>query len=167
MARMNKGTEPARKASRRRPGGGASALERGLLPDLLGYHLRLAQIAIFKDFKQSLGKDGITPGLFGVLVLIEANAGMKQTDLARAVHLDRSTVVNVIDNLERMKLVERRAVEGDRRSRALYLTPEGKTRLQKLKRQVLEHERRLARHLSPAEREQLVELLARIFPEHR
>ncbi|HEX7045186.1 MAG TPA: MarR family transcriptional regulator [Burkholderiales bacterium] len=164
---MAEGTERARRASRRRLVDGAPALDRGLLPGLLGYHLRLAQIAIFKDFKQSLGKYGITPGLFGVLVLIEANAGMKQTDLARAVHLDRSTVVNVIDNLERMNLVERRIVEGDRRSRALYLTAEGKARLQTLKRQVLEHERRLARHLSPAEREQLVGLLARIFPEHR
>ncbi|HEY8553164.1 MAG TPA: MarR family transcriptional regulator [Burkholderiales bacterium] len=164
---MKTGAQPTRRASRRRSPDGAPALARGLLPELLGYHLRLAQIAIFKDFKQSVGKDGITPGLFGVLVLIEANAGMKQTELARAVHLDRSTVVNVIDNLERMKLVERRAVEGDRRSRALYLTPQGKARLQKLKREVLEHERRLARHLSPAEREQLVDLLGRIFPEHR
>lgn len=139
----------------------------GLLPNLIGYQLRLAQVAIFRDFRKSLGEYDITPGLFGVLVLIEANAGMKQTDLARAVHLDRSTVVNVIDNLETMNLVERRAVEGDRRSKALFLTANGKTLLQKLKRQVAEHERRLARNLSTAEREQLVELLQRIFPEHR
>lgn len=146
------------------PGNG---VDLGMLPSLIGYHLRLAQVAIFRDFRKALGDYDITPGLFGVLVLIEANAGMKQTELARAVHLDRSTVVNVIDNLEAMNLVERRAVAGDRRSKALYLTPNGKSVLQKLKRQVLEHERRLARHLSAAERDQLVELLQRIFPEHR
>jgi hypothetical protein len=85
-------------------------IDLGMLPDLVGYHLRLAQVALFRDFRKALGDLDITPGLFGVLVLIEANAGMRQTELARAIHLDRSTVVNVIDNLEAMRLVERRAV---------------------------------------------------------
>ena len=59
-------------------------IDLGMLPDLVGYHLRLAQIAIFRDFRKALGDFDITPGLFGVLVLIEENAGMKQTELARA-----------------------------------------------------------------------------------
>lgn len=142
-------------------------IDLGLLPELVGYHLRLAQVAIFRDFRRTLGDYDITPGLFGVLVLVEANGGMKQTELARAIHLDRSTVVNVIDNLERVGLVERRPVDGDRRSKALFLTARGRTQLQKLKRLVTEHERRLTRHLRPAERAQLLELLGRIFPEHR
>ena len=139
----------------------------GLLPRLMGYQLRLVQVAIFRDFKKAIGKYNITPGLFGVLVLIDANAGMKQTDLARAVHLDRSTVVNVIDNLEASNLVERRPVDGDRRSKALFLTSDGEALLQKLKRLVAEHERRLTENLSAAQRETLVNLLQRIFPEHR
>lgn len=146
---------------------GRGEIDLGLLPGLVGYQLRLAQVAIFRDFRKSLGEYDITPGLFGVLVLIEANAGMKQAELARTIHLDRSTVVNVIDNLERMELVERRPVDGDRRSKALFLTPKGRVQLQKLKRLVAEHEERLTRNLSAAERAQLVELLQRIFPEHR
>lgn len=146
---------------------GIDALNRGMLPGLIGYQLRLAQVAIFRDFKRTLGKHDITPGLFGVLVLIEANAGMKQSDLARAMHLDRSTVVNVIDNLEAMKLVERRAANGDRRSKALFLTAGGKRLLQRLKPQVREHERRLTRNFTPSDQQKLVGLLQRIFPEHR
>lgn len=142
-------------------------IDRGLLPDLVGYQLRLAQLAIFKDLKRTLQPYPISPGLFGVLVLIDANAGMKQTELAKAVHLDRSSVVSVIDNLETMKLVQRRAANGDRRSKALFLTAEGKRLLQRLKPLVLEHERRLTRHLSTAEQKALVNLLRRIFPEHR
>jgi hypothetical protein len=60
----------------------------------------------------------VTPGLFGVLVIIEANPDLKQSELARATHLDRSTVVTIIDNLERRGLVERRAALHDRRSNA-------------------------------------------------
>lgn len=142
-------------------------LDFGILPSLAGYQLRLAQIAIFRDFAQSLGEFDVTPGLFGVLVIIDANAGLKQSELARAAHLDRSTVVSVIDNLERRGLVERRAADNDRRSNALVLTPDGAALLKKLKRRVNEHEKRLVQHLTEDERQTLVTLLQRIFPEHR
>lgn len=144
-----------------------NGLDFGMLPGLAGYQLRLAQIAIFRDFAESLGEFDVTPGLFGILVIIEANTGLKQTELARAAHLDRSTVVSVIDNLERRGLVERRAAENDRRSNSLVLTTEGAALLKKLKRRVVEHEKRLVEHLSEDERTTLVALLQKIFPEHR
>ena len=72
----------------------------GLLPELLGYHLRLAQRAIFDDFAQSMGELEVSPGLFGMLVIIEANPGLKQTELANAAQLDRSSLVPALDKLE-------------------------------------------------------------------
>ncbi|MFA6313536.1 MAG: MarR family transcriptional regulator [Sterolibacterium sp.] len=137
------------------------------LPDLIGYQLRLAQIAIFKDFATTLGELDITPGLFGVLTIIEANPGLKQTELAKATHLDRSTVVSVIDNLEGRMLVERRAAPTDRRSNSLHLTADGKTLLKKLKRLVAEHEQRIKSNLSEAEQATLIRLMRKILPEHR
>ena len=148
-------------------GNGAREIDRGPLTDLVGFHLRQAQIAVFRDFVESMGSLDVTPGLFAVLVLIDCNPGMKQSELARAVHLDRSTVVSVIDSLERRGLVARHAVENDRRSNALALTPAGVAMLKQLKRRVSAHERRLARHLDARERATLTTLLARIFPEHR
>ncbi len=81
-----------------------NTIDFGLLPGLLGYQVRQAQIAIFRDFTATLADDGMTPTLFGSLVLIEANPGLKQADLARALQLDRSTVVTVIDTLEKRGL---------------------------------------------------------------
>jgi DNA-binding MarR family transcriptional regulator len=75
-----------------------------------------------------------------VLVIIEANPDLKQSELARATHLDRSTVVTIIDNLERRGLVERRASPNDRRSNAIRLTEAGSTLLRQLKRKVVQHE---------------------------
>jgi len=148
----------------REPG---SEIEFGHLPGLIGYQLRLAQIAIFRDFALALGEQDITPGLFGVLVIIEANPGLKQTELAKATHLDRSTVVSVIDNLERRTLVERRAATTDRRSNSLHLTANGKVLLKRLKRLVAEHEQRLKGNLSAAEQATLIRLLRKILPEQR
>ena len=142
-------------------------IDPGLLTGMVGFHLRQAQIAVFRDFVEAMGPLEMTPGLFAVLVLIETNPGLKQSELARAVHLDRSTVVSIVDNLERRRLVERRAAANDRRSNALSLTATGAALLRRLKQRVARHEKRLTRALDPRERATLVALLGRIFPEHR
>ena len=144
-----------------------SAIDLGMLPELVGFQLRMAQIALFRDFSQGLGGEDVTPGLFGVLVIIEANPDLKQSELARATQLDRSTVVTMIDNLERRGLVERRASLHDRRSNAIRLTEAGTALLRKLKRQVSAHEKRLVQNFSAAECETFIALLQKVFPEHR
>ena len=150
------------------PGGRAARpIDRGTLPELLGFQLRQAQIAVFRDFAETMGPLDITPGLYAVLVLIDCNEGLKQSELARAVQLDRSTIVPIIDSLERRGLVRRRAVAHDRRSNALELTAAGAALLKQLKRRVAAHEKRLARDLDAAERATLTALLQRVFPEHR
>jgi DNA-binding MarR family transcriptional regulator len=137
----------------------------GVLPGLIGYQLRLAQRAIFADFADTVGEIGISPGLFGVLVVIGENPGLTQQALADAAHLDRSTVVTVIDKLEGRGLVERRAA--DRRSNGLFLADKGAALLRGLKRKVAQHERRVVQNLSTRERAQLVALLQRILPQRR
>ena len=144
-----------------------AAIDLGMLPELVGFQLRMAQIALFRDFSQGLGGEDVTPGLFGVLVIIEANPDLKQSELARATQLDRSTVVTVIDNLERRGLVERRASLHDRRSNAIRLTEAGTALLRKLKRQVSAHEKRLVQNFSAAERASFIALLRKVFPQHR
>lgn len=143
------------------------AIEFGMLPELIGYQLRVAQIAIFRDFDRVLGRYDITPTLFGALVLIEANSGLKQTELAQAIQLDRSTVVSVIDNLEGRGLVARTRSLDDRRSNSLSLTPKGRSLLATLRPLVVEHEERLARNLRKQEQATLVRALKKIFPEFR
>lgn len=139
----------------------------GILPDLVGYHLRLAQIALFRDFAAAVGDYGITPTLFSTLILIEANPGMKQTDLARAIQLDRSSVVSVIDKLEQQGIAIRRRAIQDRRSTSVVLTAAGQQLLDDVRSRVLEHEERINAHFTPAEHAQLIHLLSRICPSQR
>lgn len=143
------------------------AIDYGTLPDLLGYQLRLTQLAVFKDFSESVGDSKITPSLFGVMSVIEANPGLKQAELAKAVRLDRSTVVSTIDTLERRGLVQRRRVEGDRRTNALVLTDAGRGLLEQLEPQIAAHEQRLSAQLTQEQRHTLIELLTKIFPQSR
>lgn len=139
-----------------------SDLKLDLLPGLIGYQLRLAQLAVFGDFAAELKDSDISPGRFGVLVLISANPGMTQSLLASATQLDRSTMVAVIDQLEARGLMERRASPTDRRSNALVLTEAGEKLLKLLKRRIKQHEARIAAAMTPAESATLVGLLTRI-----
>lgn len=139
----------------------------GMLPDLIGYHVRLAQIAIFADFDEALARWRLSPGLFALLVIIEANPGLRQTRLAQAAHLDRSTLVPALDKLEARGLVERRAAPDDRRSNGLWLTDDARPLLAAAKRAVEAHERTIAAELSPGERSRLLDLLDRLAPHRR
>ena len=130
-----------------------------MLPGLLGYRLRLAQQAVFRDFSASVAE--LSPGRVGILLLIHANAGVTQSRLAEAVSLERSTMVGVLHALQGRGLIERRR-GADRRTNGLWLTPRGHALVARLKRRIQAHERRVASRLSTAEREQLIGLLEKL-----
>lgn len=131
----------------------------GPLPGLLGYRLRLAQQAVFRDFARAIPE--ASPGRAGILLLIEANPGVTQTRLAQAVGLDRSTLVGVLHALEAAGLVARRRGE-DRRTNGLWLTRAGQVLVASLKRRIRLHERRVAARLTAVERSQLIALLGKL-----
>jgi DNA-binding MarR family transcriptional regulator len=143
-------------------GAAAGGVDFAILPDLIGYNLRRAEAAMTQDFMRTLRELSITPGQFGVLVLIDANPGLNQTSLGRALGIDRSTVVSVIDKLEARDLVARAPSTRDRRSYALRLSPAGQDLLARARPLVHEHEARLAAAMSADERTQLLDLLRRI-----
>ncbi len=134
----------------------------GLLDDLLGYHLRRAQAAVFDDFMREMADDRITPGQFGVLALIDGNPGLNQSTLARALGIERSTLVAVIDKLETRGLIARGESKRDKRSYALTLTAAGRDLFAHIRRKVRQHEMRIAAGLAPGEAEQLVALLRKV-----
>ena len=136
-----------------------TALDPGVLPQLLGYRLRLAQQAVFRDFAASVAD--MSPGRVGILLLIAANPGVTQSRLAEALGLDRSTMVGLIHVLEGRGVVERRR-GADRRTNGLWLTAAGRNAVTRLKRRIEAHEQRIADRLNAAERDQLIRLLEKL-----
>lgn len=134
-------------------------LKPGLLSGLLGYRLRVAQQAVFRDFARSIPE--ASPGRVGILLLIDANPGVTQSRLAQAVGIDRSTMVGVLHALQARELIERRRGE-DRRTNGLRLTRTGRALVASLKQRIRIHERRVASRLSAADRTQLLALLEKL-----
>jgi DNA-binding MarR family transcriptional regulator len=110
---------------------------------------------------EALETIGLTPPLFALLNVLGAREGAIQQEIGQAMGIDPSTMVSLIDQLERAGLAKRRTHPKDRRAREVAITPKG--------RRTLEHARVLAtrveddvlRGLSPTERRQLVTLLRR------
>ncbi len=138
-------------------------IEMASLPDLIGYNLRCAQVAVFQHFSKTIGEVEISPPQYGALVLIDANPGISQSAIAGALRFDRSTLVQIIDRLEDRKLVVREVSATDRRSHALKLTELGHSLLNDLNGLVNSHEQYMTRNLSTDERNTLLELLARVY----
>lgn len=138
-------------------------LSYGLLPQVLGYHLRRTQVAIFRHFSRTVAaEEDITPGLLGMLQVIAANPGLAQSRLAEAMEVDRSTIVKVVDQLEGRSLIVREPSPHDRRSYCLRLTEGGNAALQRMQALMRKHEDEFTQVLSAEERQLLIHLLARL-----
>ncbi len=143
---------------------GGQGISYGLLPQILGYHLRRAHVAIFEHFSQTVAaQEDITPGLFGMLHVIAANPGLGQSRLAEAMEVDRSTIVKVVDQLESRGLIVREPSPADKRSHCLRLTEEGRLALRRTENLVLSHEDEFTKVLSADERRFLIRLLIRLY----
>ncbi|CAA7617005.1 putative transcriptional regulatory protein for hcr operon [Candidatus Terasakiella magnetica] len=139
----------------------------GLLPKVLGYHLRRTQVAIFKHFAHSVAAaEDITPGLFGMLQVIAANPGLGQSRLAEAMEVDRSSIVKVVNQLTERGLIVRVPSLSDRRSYCLRLTPEGRMALRRMEQAILRHEEEFTKALSAEEKTTLVALLKRLYDQN-
>ena len=122
------------------------------------------QSAIFADFATTFSQAGeaLTPGEFGLLVLVERNVGLSQMALARALGIDRSTLVPILDRLQARDFLVRRRSPTDGRTHALALTPAGERALARFARLVRLHEKRIAQRLSATETRILIELLGKV-----
>ncbi len=76
-------------------------------------------------FAKALEPLGLTPPLFGVLTLIDAEPGSTQRHLVSRSMIDPSSMVSVLDELETRGLAERRPHPTDRRKHAIHLTAKG------------------------------------------
>jgi DNA-binding MarR family transcriptional regulator len=135
-------------------------LDLGSLPDVVGYALRRAQLAVFGDVIRRLEPFDIRPAEFSVLTLIEANPGVTQTRVCAALAIAKPNFAPLIRKLERRGLVRRKPVDG--RSNGMYLTPFGRKLLGKAWSAVRENEDLIATKLSPKQRTVLVNLLRRL-----
>ncbi|MFC2968923.1 MarR family winged helix-turn-helix transcriptional regulator [Acidimangrovimonas pyrenivorans] len=118
-------------------------IDLGPLDGFIGFNLRNAQESAFRAFARHVGAEGLKPGRFAALMVIQHNPGLTQMDLARAIARDKSTVTPLIQDLQRRGLIERKPSTVDRRSMTLRLTAAGEATLAQMLGHAQEHDRKL------------------------
>jgi DNA-binding MarR family transcriptional regulator len=108
-----------------------------------------------------LGSVGLTPALFALLNVTGAREGAIQQVLGSALGIDRSTMVSLIDQLERAGLARRRPSATDRRAREIALTPKGRRLLRRARGLISQVEDEVLAGLTADERRELLALLRR------
>lgn len=139
------------------------AVKIGDLSGFLGYSLKRAQLRIFEDFIGCVAPLQLTPAQFSVLMLVEANPGRNQTEIASTLGILRPNFVALLDELESRALCLRSRSSNDRRSHILRLTEKGRAVLSRARKLVeTRHEARLRELLGPENRDLLLAMLGKI-----
>ncbi len=123
-----------------------------------GFLLRRAHRISVAIFERECAAIGLTPAQYGALYVLHHAPGIDQSTLARAMGLDRVTILRVARGLESRGLVVRQAQAPSRRL-SLTLTTEGENlflQARPLARRALQ---RLTSPLEPAEQDTLMRLL--------
>ena len=147
----------------------APAAELGLSECLLGrtgFLLNKAAHRIKESYEEHLGPLGLAGKHYGVLSVLEERGSITQHEIGKCVYVDRTTMVGIIDDLEKKGLVERKEHPTDRRSHAVYLTAKGKETLGKAHHLASSVDKQFSETLSVKEQKELRQILRKLVVAH-
>ena len=150
-------TEPDKSA-----GDEPAPLELGPLPGYTGYVLRRAQVALFENFINTFKPLALRPAQFSVLLVVQANPGRRQSEIAASLGIRQANLVGLIDELDARGLTKRKRLAADRRSHAVMLTAKGKGLLKKALALQDRLERQVMAALGAAEHARLIATLIKL-----
>lgn len=151
----------------RRPASNKTVLETGLGEcggdESIGYLSRYAYRAFVKVLADELAQYGILTGQWSVLRILWEEEGLSQVELADRMRVEKASLTNTLDGMERLGLITRKRNSEDRRKVNIFLTAKG----QKLKDKLLPYagkiNRRATKGMSVADAAELRTLLLKVI----
>ena len=130
-----------------------------------GDDLGLALSVVLRSYLDAAGTlfTDVAGGARGYQILASAahHAPPNQLALAQQLGIDRSVLTYLLDDLEKAKLIERRADPADRRARRIVLTRSGEAMLARLGKRLEAAEQHALRGLDEVDQKALRDLLWR------
>src|SRR4051812_2680635 len=113
-------------------------------------------------FERALDDQRIRSKHAQVLAVIDAEGPMSQRALCRRLRIDKSAMVGLVDELERLGLAERRRTDADRRVQAISLTGKGRVAVARVMQIAGDENARTFGVLDDDERDELHRLLLKV-----
>ena len=128
------------------------------------HYLIMAEHSIFqKELLNRLKDTGLTIGQPKVLDYLKDHDGAGQKDIARGCHIEPGTLTTILNRMEDAGLVERRMLNGNRRSLYVFLTEKGKEQLKLVVEAFSAMEEKAFQDISETERATFMRLMHRIY----
>jgi DNA-binding MarR family transcriptional regulator len=115
-----------------------------------------------REWNRAVAEIGIDSRSAMLLWNVGLAEGRSQRELANELHLPGSRMVEMVDALEAKGWLERRMRPGDRRTRELHLTAQGKAAVDRIMSVGADHEQHFAEGLDSEERQALIDLLTKV-----
>jgi DNA-binding MarR family transcriptional regulator len=133
------------------------------MSDRLGFLLGRAHLAHREIAEAALAPLGLGPRQFGALSILADEGPLSQQRLGARMGVDRTTMVALVDGLERSGLVERERNPEDRRAYALKATPRGRRVLERATAEAEQAEAEFLARIPARDARQLKRILRRLI----
>ena len=144
--------------------GPRAGLDMGILADDVGFQLHITRRAIWSALRQRRREDAAREpsGYFASLILLAANPGISQAQLAEALVIDSPNVALILARMSEAGLVAKEQDPADRRRLRLRLTADGEQRVREALEFNAAQRRLFDGALTPDETRQLNALLLKL-----
>lgn len=136
------------------------------MADLLSFELSLVELAHKwrRVVDDELRPFGLSQATWRTLYFISRTGGeILQKDLAFAIGIEGPSLVHLLDQLENVRLIERRVSRTDRRAKSVHLLDKGSTQVEIIQDVLSQVRHRLLDDIDPAQLESCSEVFAQIL----
>lgn len=133
------------------------------MDDTLHYLIMANQMLVQKALLEQLKDTGLTIGQPKILDYLKEHDGSNQKEIAKACFLEAGSLTTILNKMEEKGLIERRILNGNRRSFHIFLTAVGKEKQQLVDTAFSEIEKKALVDISEKEFEQFMSVYHRIY----
>lgn len=129
----------------------------------LHYLMMANQMLVQKALMERVKESGLTIGQPKVLDYLKDHDGSSQKDIARACFIEAGSLTTILNGMEEKGLIERRTLNGNRRSYHIFMTDEGKRKQQMIDEAFAEIEEKAVSDISDEEYSQFMSVYQKLY----
>lgn len=133
------------------------------MDDTLHYLIMANQMLVQKALLERLRDTGLTIGQPKILDYLKDHDGSSQKDIAKACFLEAGSLTTILNKMEEKGLIERRILNGNRRSFHIFMTDEGRQKMQLVDSSFSEIEKKALSDVSDEELETFMSVYKKIY----
>lgn len=133
------------------------------MDDTLHYLIMANQMLVQKALLEQLKDIGLTIGQPKILDYLKDHDGSNQKEIAKACFLEAGSLTTILNKMEEKGLIERRILNGNRRSFHIFMTEEGKKKQQLVTQAFAKIEEKALSGVSAEEFQQFLAVYGKIY----